>query len=1115
MDKPDLSNCGREQTKKTLSRDYQSLLEERAKNQELQSRVDFLESEISIVRRDLSAVVQSKIWRSTALLRQLLSKTKKTTQLILFRYRKLKLAPAGDLQFSDGRWEASSSNCHFDLSLPNAISPGWYKIKNFTEDSCCNKAAEIYFDYGRGFSEDNKLKFSSFGDQGVAVVQLRHHVYALKLCPIDKPARFSFNVVGLRVVSKFEVLFFYAKYYLRRQNEFGVSVPDAIKAKVAQLGGWRKLGMKQLLRQASTYEAMQIVVEEEDKIVSDYSEWVRHHEQPYFENKYSVPASTNIELSLVALTDIKGFSTLAQSIPQLSMTFSHVFTANPGIGFHCEEKSQLSHICFEDIGKLLAHILSLYDSVEGRYVCFSQASVVLGRYFVRAFTQAVEEAAKPPSFLYFDHDRYIEGERVSPHFKSEWDSDLYLSSNYIGPVCVFSLEYLCNIVQRLPNASFNEPVSLLVLAGFHHLNRGNVIRVPEIHYHEMPVDSENDYYALARSTINDCVRAGFLAGYETVQNELGERYIRPSMPSPQPSVSVVIPTKDRADLLKKCIDSIFQKTTYKLFDLHIIDNGSTEDDALELLSELAQDTRITVSRYPIPFNYSAINNYAVSNLDCDCDIVLFLNNDIEVITPGWIEEMVAYAIQPDIGCVGAKLYYANDTVQHAGVILGATGVGTHVLSQEPRTSTGPDERLVHPRNYTAVTGACLAIKKEILDSVGGLNEQDLAVSFNDVDLCLNVYESGYRNVWTPRAELYHHESVSRGSDDSPEKARRFAGEVAYIMQRWGRLLNCDPAYNPNLTLQNASMEKSTRYLSTRTRHQLEGLANPCEKPYYFESNIERINNVLTGQCRLHDSCARLPGLSIIILTLEKYELISGLLYSLVSEKGRLEKEYGLSVQIIVGDTGSVSEEVEALYAELADKITLVRNQKYHFSKCNNALFKAHAKHQYVLFLNNDIMFDDPAESLLTMSNHLLNHDSVGIVGTHLIYPTGNLQHGGVDVLRCGVNKGLCYHPGHNAAFNPPSMHSAMQTMAVTGACLMMSSNLFVACGYFDESYASEVQDVDLCFKAARCGFKTEIIYTGKIIHYENATRHKGDSNPRDRARFIRKWSMFEELLIDG
>jgi GT2 family glycosyltransferase len=268
------------------------------------------------------------------------------------------------------------------------------------------------------------------------------------------------------------------------------------------------------------------------------------------------------------------------------------------------------------------------------------------------------------------------------------------------------------------------------------------------------------------------------------------------VPEPAPLVSLIIPTKDRADLLRNCIDSIRVKTTYGNYEIIVVDNNSEEDETFAYFDELARDERVRVLPHPHPFNYSAINNAAVRL--ARGSIVGLVNNDVEVITSDWLTEMVSWAQQPAIGCVGAKLYYSDDTVQHGGVILGVGGVANHAHRLKRRSDPGYFGRALVAQTLSAVTAACLLVRKAVYAEVRGLDGQRLKVAFNDVDFCLKVRQAGYRNVWTPFAELYHHESKSRGTEDTPEKLARFHSEVRTMVERWQKELARDPYYSVNL-----------------------------------------------------------------------------------------------------------------------------------------------------------------------------------------------------------------------------------------------------------------------------------------------------------------------------
>ena len=263
-------------------------------------------------------------------------------------------------------------------------------------------------------------------------------------------------------------------------------------------------------------------------------------------------------------------------------------------------------------------------------------------------------------------------------------------------------------------------------------------------------------------------------------------------------MSILIPTKDRIDLLKTCIDSILKITRYKNFEILILDNESNEENSHKYFEQVCEIKNINVIGVKGAFNYSHINNYGVKQ--ANGNILAFINNDIEITHPEWLHEMVSHSIRKEIGCVGAKLLYPNRTIQHAGVFIGIGGVAGHSFKNYPSTHSGYKHRLQLVQNYSAVTAACLVVEKEIFEQVGGFDEENLKVAFNDVDFCLKVLKEGYRNVWTPYAIMIHHESASRGLEKTISQKKRFQKEVFFMQKKWSDDLMSDSFYNPNLTL---------------------------------------------------------------------------------------------------------------------------------------------------------------------------------------------------------------------------------------------------------------------------------------------------------------------------
>ena len=259
-----------------------------------------------------------------------------------------------------------------------------------------------------------------------------------------------------------------------------------------------------------------------------------------------------------------------------------------------------------------------------------------------------------------------------------------------------------------------------------------------------------------------------------------------------------MPTRDGMDFLRAAIESIFERTDYPNYEIVVVDNRSADPEALAYLTALERQERVRVLRYDRPFNFSAINNFAARQ--CTSPILGLLNNDVTVIGGDWLRELASHAVRPEVGAVGAMLYYPDDTIQHAGIIVGYGGTAVNCYAGLPRGSPGYFGRAGAIQNCSAVTAACLLTRAAVFAELGGLNEQRFAVAFNDVDYCLRLREHGYLVTWTPFAELYHHESVTRGDDMDLDKRTRFRNEEAHLVRHWGAVLANDPYYNPNLSL---------------------------------------------------------------------------------------------------------------------------------------------------------------------------------------------------------------------------------------------------------------------------------------------------------------------------
>lgn len=403
--------------------------------------------------------------------------------------------------------------------------------------------------------------------------------------------------------------------------------------------------------------------------------------------------------------------------------------------------------------------------------------------------------------IYSDSDLMDDkGTRRDPCFKPDWNPDLFYSNDYIGNMCFYhtdTLREIGGIRSDFTGAEYYD-ATLRVIAN---IAPEDIVHIPKVLYHQYALEGEIKMGLIQDHDAGKHALQDFFAQTgSSVVDGFGDKHYRVRYPltGELPLVSIIIPTRDRIDILKMCIDSIIEHTVYPNWEIIIIDNNSIETQTHEYFINVSKDNRICVHPYNKPFNYAELNNFALAH--AQGEILTLLNNDIEIISDAWLSELVRHTLRPEIGVVGAKLLYPDGIVQHAGVIIGIGGVAGHGHKYITDTDPGYCHRAVLVQNVSAVTGACMCVRREIYEKVGGLDE-NLAVAFNDVDFCLKVRDAGYRNLYTPYAKLIHHESISRGHDDTSKKHALFLKEFGYMKEKWGDKLKNDPAYNPNLTHQ--------------------------------------------------------------------------------------------------------------------------------------------------------------------------------------------------------------------------------------------------------------------------------------------------------------------------
>ncbi|HEX8544853.1 MAG TPA: glycosyltransferase [Pseudomonas sp.] len=471
---------------------------------------------------------------------------------------------------------------------------------------------------------------------------------------------------------------------------------------------------------------------------------------------------------------------------------------------HIQRDDPQIHVVFrEQNGHISAASNSAIAIAQGQYLALMDNDDLIPEHALYWVARALVENPDA-GLIYSDEDKIdTRGRRSEPYFKPDWNEFLFRSQNMISHLGVYRRDLVEEVGGFRVGFEGSQDYDL-ALRCVELLKPAQIIHIPRVLYHwrirtgsTAMATNEKPYAVLAgvKALDEHLQRKGIAAHTELLP--IGMYRVHYQLPEHPPLVSLIIPTRNAWGLVKQCIDSIQKLTLYKNYEIILVDNGSDEADSLDYFAQLKWEPNIRVLRDDGPFNYSALNNHAVQQ--ARGEVVGLINNDIEVINPQWLDEMVSIVLQPNVGAVGARLWFADDRLQHGGVILGVGGIANHSHKLLPKGEPGYFGRAALIQSLSAVTAACLIIRKSVYEEVNGLDEINLKIAFNDVDFCLRVQEAGYTNVWTPFAELYHHESATRGLEDTPEKQERFSQEVDFMQKRWPNIRN-DGAYNPNLSL---------------------------------------------------------------------------------------------------------------------------------------------------------------------------------------------------------------------------------------------------------------------------------------------------------------------------
>ncbi|WP_321912949.1 glycosyltransferase family 2 protein [Paraburkholderia sp. J11-2] len=728
------------------------------------------------------------------------------------------LTPANDLTLDDGWWISTGADPFFLLDFGSRGMPSGRNVVCLdVEVENGSFSPTLYFDLGAGFSQElvQELPVRPLGTMGV-LVALPGNLQKIRLDPMTGQGRFRINSFSFRPVSSLSLAWQRSKPLLRTIGSRPQLIwPYTIQA--AKL--MKRRGLKGALRHALRDRVSE---EQAGGPVSDYGEWVKLYDTLSADDKKKISAhiarfsvSPQISVLVPLYNTPERFlrrcidSVRAQLYGEWELCL--VDDASP--------ESHVQKIC-EHYVRLDARIRYVRRSANGHIAEATNTALEMATGIFSALLDhddelaphalymiAAELNAQPElDMLFSDEDKIDEqGNRYEPWFKSDWNYDLMLSQNAVVHLAV----YRTSILREMGGfrSAFNGSQDYDVTLRFSERTApARIKHIPFILYHWRAISGSvalaateklYPYEAAERSIREHLARMGRNATVEQ-QRHLGYYQVKWAVAQPEPKVAIIIPTKDKVDLLRVAVSSILGKTTYKNYEILIVNNESVEPATMEYFEEIIQEPSVQLINYNKPYSFAALNNWAVTQTDAP--LLGFLNNDIEVIAPEWLGEMVGHALRSEVGSVGAKLLYPNGTIQHSGVVVGIGGLAGHPHVGEPGDTPGYFGRAACTQRYSAVTAACMLMRREVFLEINGFDEVNFAVAFNDVDLGLRLGKAGYANVWTPRALLYHHESASLGLPTNERRRNQFLEECANFRRIWAGAIKNDPFYNPNLTI---------------------------------------------------------------------------------------------------------------------------------------------------------------------------------------------------------------------------------------------------------------------------------------------------------------------------
>lgn len=777
-----------------------------------------LHQELEKVRKESQAyeetidkIFSSRSWRLTSYLRKIGKLVRGIFPLLRFRKHNFKLLPQRNTTFNGTQLVVSGPSATILLEPFNGVIPkGWVTLKTVLKSEKRPLFFLLYFGRSGDFNPQNRVWITI--DNVVmdeTTFRIPEWCSELRLDPFDQELSFTPEKFEIREIGKAQVLY----SLLKRQLKPVVRHPQLLIKKTKKFFA--------ILRESGLY-GIRLRLFAND-LTSNYQEWVQKYDTLTSEDLSQIkkaqekltylplisivmPVYNVAERWLRAALD----SVLAQTYQNWELCIADDASSEPYIEPLLQEYSQrdarIKYIIRKENGHISEASNSALNLANGEFIALLDHDDEIRPHALYCVVESLN-SNKEANLIYSDEDKITSfGMRFNPYFKGDWNPELFLQQNFICHLGVYRTELVKSLggFRKGFEGAQDWDLALRVIDAS---DEKQIIHIPQVLYHWRVIEGSTaqstGYKPYVMEAQARAVREHLARSFEheakvEILDTISQLRVRFPLPQNPPLISIIIPTKDQVHYLRKCIDSIVDRTTYKNYEILVVDNGSVEPSTKEYLERLSDRKIAKVLLDKRPFNFSQLNNTAVK--EASGEILAFLNNDLEVLEPDWLSEMVSHILRKGVGSVGARLLFPNDLLQHGGVVIGIGGVAGHSHKGRPRQDPGYFNRAILTQAVSGVTAACMLVRKEVFEQVGGFDEQNLAVAFNDVDLSLKIREAGYRIVYCPYAELYHYESVSRGFENTPKKFVRFEREIEVMKERWGKKLENDPYYNPNLTL---------------------------------------------------------------------------------------------------------------------------------------------------------------------------------------------------------------------------------------------------------------------------------------------------------------------------